>query len=51
LPAKKLAFSIPFSSAFSIAHATASSEISRPQTAFAREASARPIVPVPQYRS
>ena len=37
--------SIPFSSAFSIAHATDSSEISTPQTVSASAASARPIVP------
>ena len=48
LPAKNAAFEIPFSSAFSIAQATDSSEISTPQTVSACEASASPIVPVPQ---
>jgi len=48
LPAKKRAFSIPFSSAFSIAQATASSEISSPHIAAASRARARAIVPVPQ---
>ena len=48
LPAKNARSRFPFSSAFSIAHATASSEISRPQTSRACPASDRPIVPVPQ---
>ena len=48
LPAKKRAFAMPFSSAFSIAQATASSEISSPHTAAASRASASAIVPVPQ---
>jgi hypothetical protein len=48
LPAKNRAFAMPLSSAFSIAQATDSSEISTPQTEAAFGASVRPIVPVPQ---
>ena len=47
VPAKKRAFSIPFSSAFSIAHATASSEISRPHTARALAGEREPDRPGP----
>ena len=47
-PAKKAAFVIPFSSAFSIAHATDSSDASTPHTVSAFRARTRPIVPVPQ---
>jgi len=39
---------IPFSSEFSIAHATDSSEISMPHTVIAFSAIERPIVPIPQ---
>ena len=47
-PAKKAALPIALSSAFSIAQATDSSEISIPQTVSASPASASPIVPIPQ---
>ena len=47
-PAKNAAFEIPFSSAFSSAQATDSSDTSTPQTVSAREASVSPIVPIPQ---
>jgi hypothetical protein len=48
LPAKNAAFEIPFSSAFSSAQATDSSETSIPQTVSACDAIERPIVPMPQ---
>ena len=48
LPAKKAALPIRFRSAFSIAHATDSSEISTPHTVSASFAIVSPIVPVPQ---
>ena len=47
-PAKNAAFVTPFSSAFSSAHATDSSEVSTPHTVSARSASVSPIVPIPQ---
>jgi hypothetical protein len=50
-PAKNAAFAIPFSSAFSSAHATDSSEASTPHTVNAPRAIVSPIVPIPQYRS
>ena len=48
MPAKNAVFPTPFSSWFSIAQATDSSEISIPHTVNADDAIERPIVPIPQ---
>ncbi len=47
-PAKNAEFVTPFSSAFSSAQATDSSEVSTPHTVSASAASEMPIVPIPQ---